>query len=145
MSADAERADRRERHRATRRGLGRFLAPLALIVVVIAVIVIVSDAGGSSSSATHTVLVATQTTGGGSRARTSTTRRTTGTATTAGTSSTTGTTSTGTGTVGTYTIQAGDTFSVVAEKTGVSLATIEQLNPGVSPSALRVGQVIKLR
>ncbi len=148
MSADLEGADRPERNREPGRGPGRFLAPLALIAVVVAVIVIVASAGGSSRSSPAPITVETSTTSGGSRPATSTRGATStkgGTSRTTVTTSTTGTSTAGTSTVGTYTIQSGDTFGVISSKTGVSVATIEKLNPGVSSTSLTVGQVIKLK
>jgi LysM repeat protein len=44
-----------------------------------------------------------------------------------------------------YTVQAGDTFGVISSKTGVPVATIEQLNPSVSSSMLTIGQKIRIR
>lgn len=48
-------------------------------------------------------------------------------------------------TVRTYTVQTGDTFGSIAEKTGTTVARLEQLNPRVSPTALQVGQRIRVR
>jgi LysM repeat protein len=45
----------------------------------------------------------------------------------------------------TYTVRSGDTLSGIASKTGVPVATIERLNPGLNPNALQMGQVLKLR
>ncbi len=45
----------------------------------------------------------------------------------------------------TYTIRSGDTLSGIASKTGVAMSVIQQLNPGLNPSALQTGQVLKLR
>jgi LysM repeat protein len=45
----------------------------------------------------------------------------------------------------TYTVQEGDTLGAIAEKTGVSVETIELLNPEVDPQALIAGQKLKLR
>jgi len=45
---------------------------------------------------------------------------------------------------GTYTVQAGDTLSGISAKTHVPLATLMQLNPGISPNALQVGQTLRL-
>lgn len=147
MSADPEGTGRDERRRRSRRGPGRFLAPLALLIVIIAVLVIVSESGGGSSSS-GSPAVGSSTTVAGRVSGTSTTSRT---STGPEKSRTTETTTTGAagaagaGTGGTYTIASGDTFSVIAAKTGVSLATLEALNPGASPSSLTVGEVIKLR
>jgi len=44
-----------------------------------------------------------------------------------------------------YIVQRGDSFSVIATKTGTSVAALERLNPNVSPTALRVGQHIKVK
>ena len=44
-----------------------------------------------------------------------------------------------------YTIQTGDTLAAIAVKTGTSLATLMQLNPGINPTALRVGQRIRVQ
>jgi len=44
-----------------------------------------------------------------------------------------------------YVVKAGDTLSAVAERTGVSLDAILDLNPDVDPNALQTGQRLKLR
>jgi LysM repeat protein len=44
-----------------------------------------------------------------------------------------------------WTVQAGDTFGVISSKTGVPVATIEQLNPGVSSTSLVIGQKVRIR
>lgn len=44
----------------------------------------------------------------------------------------------------TYTVVAGDSFSLIAEKCGVRLQDIIDANPGVDPAALSIGQVIKI-
>jgi LysM repeat protein len=43
-----------------------------------------------------------------------------------------------------YVVQRGDSFSVIAERTHTSVARLERLNPGVSTTALRVGQKIRV-
>jgi LysM repeat protein len=45
----------------------------------------------------------------------------------------------------TYTIQSGDTLASIAAKTGTTVARLEQLNPGINPTALRVGQTIRVQ
>jgi LysM repeat protein len=45
----------------------------------------------------------------------------------------------------TYTIQSGDTFASIAAKTGTTVARLEQLNPGVNPTALHVGETIRVK
>ena len=44
-----------------------------------------------------------------------------------------------------WTVQAGDTFGVISSKTGVPVATIEQLNPNVKSTSLFIGEKIRLR
>ena len=44
-----------------------------------------------------------------------------------------------------YTVQENDTLGAIAEKTGVTVETIELLNPEVDPQALIAGQKLKLR
>lgn len=45
----------------------------------------------------------------------------------------------------TYTVQSGDTLGSIAAKTGTTVATLERLNPGINPTALRVGQKIRVQ
>jgi len=44
----------------------------------------------------------------------------------------------------TYTVQTGDSMSVIAEKFGVSLDDLQAANPEVSSNAMSVGQVLKI-
>jgi LysM repeat protein len=44
-----------------------------------------------------------------------------------------------------YVVQPNDTLSKIAAKTGVSLTTIEKLNPSVNPDALHPSQRLRLR
>jgi LysM repeat protein len=44
-----------------------------------------------------------------------------------------------------YTIQSGDTLGSIAAKTGTSVGRLQQLNPGIDPSALRIGQRIRVQ
>lgn len=43
-----------------------------------------------------------------------------------------------------YVVRSGDTLSLIAARTHVSLATIMRLNPNVDPQALQAGQRLKL-
>jgi LysM repeat protein len=49
------------------------------------------------------------------------------------------------GPVHTYTVLSGDTLAGIAAKTGTSVTRLEQLNPGIDPTALRVGQKIRVQ
>ena len=44
-----------------------------------------------------------------------------------------------------YVVQPNDTLSKIAAKTGVSLSTIERLNPKINPDALHPSQRLRLR
>jgi LysM repeat protein len=44
-----------------------------------------------------------------------------------------------------YVIKSGDTLSSISARTGVSLPTLEALNPNVNPGALQTGQRLRLR
>lgn len=41
-------------------------------------------------------------------------------------------------------VQRGDSFSAISSRTHVSIAALERLNPGLSPTALRVGQQLRV-
>jgi LysM repeat protein len=45
----------------------------------------------------------------------------------------------------TYEVQSGDTLTSIAHKTGVPVAEILRLNPGVDPQILISGEKLKLR
>ncbi len=44
-----------------------------------------------------------------------------------------------------YTVRAGDTLDGIAARTGVSVATLQKLNPGLSATSLFLGQKVRLR
>jgi LysM repeat protein len=107
------------------RSPARFLAPLALLGFVLALFLIVSHSRSDGSST-------------GNEAKTTQERST---STPAGS----GTSSSGKRGKRFYRVKAGDTPSAIAEKTGVPLSTIQQLNPDLDPQTLSPGQRIKLR
>jgi LysM repeat protein len=43
-----------------------------------------------------------------------------------------------------YTVKSGDTLSAISVKTGVSLATIERLNPKLDADTLHAGRKVRL-
>jgi LysM repeat protein len=45
----------------------------------------------------------------------------------------------------TYRVKAGDSFALIAEKTGVSAEQLQTLNPEIDPRALQPGQKLKLK
>jgi LysM repeat protein len=114
----------------TRRSPARFLAPLALIAVLLAFFTIVNGSGESDTSGDDS---------SGTSAPTTTTTSKSGSK-----STTTAAKKKAKAKAKTYTIQVGDTLGGIADKTGVSLATLEELNPDVDPQAMVAGQKIKL-
>ena len=46
---------------------------------------------------------------------------------------------------GTYTVKTGDTLGGIAQKTGVPVEQLQEINPELDPQALVSGQKIKLR
>ena len=44
-----------------------------------------------------------------------------------------------------YIVKSGDTLGGIAQKTGVPITKLQDLNPGLDPSGLQTGQRIKLR
>lgn len=94
----------------------RLAAPLALLAAAVAIVVVVQASGSNSSSDTPT---ATRT------AVTQPTRR-------------------ARAAPRFYVVKAGDTLTVIADKTRVSLETIQRLNSDVDPNALQTGQRLKL-
>jgi LysM repeat protein len=106
---------------------------LALIAVLVAFLAIVTSSGNSGGGSSTDGSATTP------AANTSTTTKTTS-STQAKKQSTAGTTS-----QKTYTVQVGDTLGGIADKTGVPLQRIEELNPNVDPHAMVTGQEIRLK
>ena len=45
----------------------------------------------------------------------------------------------------TYRVKAGDSFAAIAEKQGMEVTTLQELNPDIDPRALQPGQKLKLK
>jgi LysM repeat protein len=107
-----------------RRSPARWLAPLALVTCAVAIYAVVNhellsdDGGAQTTSSTRTT--------GTSTAKTATTKRKT------------------TKKAKTYVVKSGDSFSVIAAKEGVDVASLQEANPDVDASALHPGQKLKL-
>lgn len=108
----------------------RYVAPAAfLLAATVGILLIRSglQAGTSTPRPTSTVVTAPH--------------KTVSTSTNASSGRTTTTTST----ARFWTVQAGDTFGVISTKSGVPIATIQQLNPNVKSTSLFIGQKLRLR
>lgn len=103
------------------RNRGRYLAPIALIATIAATVTIVRAGLGTRHPSAPVQRVDGGSTSQQPPARTHTNARTF------------------------YVIKAGDNLSSIAAKTGVSVATLEALNPSVDPYALQTGQRLRLR
>ena len=111
----------------------RYAAPAAfLLAATIAVLLIRSGLHSAGTTTSTAAAVATTTTGKARSTTTTATRRGQGTTTTAAGPRF-------------WVVQAGDTFAVISAKTGVPVATIEQLNPNVKSTSLFIGERLRLR
>ena len=98
------------------RNVGRYLAPIALVAVVVATVVVVSDGLGTTQHR-----AAARGAVGGVLTVHAPPRKLF------------------------YVIQSGDSLSTISVKTGVSVPTLEALNPSVNPNALQAGARLRLR
>jgi LysM repeat protein len=125
--------DPRRRHELTRYG-----APAAfLAAVTIAVILIKAGLSGGSDSQPATVGALPT-----SSSNSSTAPTTTKLVLTTPTTATTETTTPG---AQYYVVQTGDTLGSVAQKYSTTVAQLLTLNPGVDPTALHIGQRIRVQ
>jgi LysM repeat protein len=104
-----------------RRSPGRWLAPVALITCAVAVYAVVDNTllKDESSSTGNGTTQQTTTTKAKKSSKAPKRRRT-------------------------YVVKAGDTLSAISIKTGVSLATIQRLNPKLDADTLHAGQHVRL-
>jgi LysM repeat protein len=108
------------------------MAPLALLAALLTVAVLVSSTTGGDAPSSSSPTATTER----EPPRTSTGERTTpATTTTAAEESG----------PSTYTVQAGDTLGSISAATGVEIAELQELNPGLDPQNLTVGDSIRLR
>ncbi len=106
-----------------RRRIGRWLAPVALITCAVAVYAVVDntllkdDSAPSSNASTQQTTSTKSTSKKGAKAPKR--RRV-------------------------YVVKAGDTLSAISIKTGVSMTTIQRLNPKIQADTLHAGQRVRL-
>ena len=101
------------------RSPARVFAPLALVACAVAILVIVGGSGGSGGSSSSSNGSGTLTTSTTAKQPAKRHKKT-------------------------YIVKDGDVLSQIALKTGVPLATIQQLNPNVDAQSLHAGQKLKL-
>ena len=124
-----------------RKELARYGAPAAfLAAVTIAVILIKSGLSGGSGSTTTVGLFPTTT-----RAATTTTSTTTKLVLTTPQASTATTTETTTPGAEYYAVKSGDTLGSIAQKYGTTVDELMTLNPGIDPTALLIGQKLRIK
>ena len=127
--------DPRRRHELTRYG-----APAAfLAAVTIAVLLIKAGLNGGSGPATTVGLSPT------TAATTRTPPTTTKLVLTAPQSTAATTTETTTPGADYYVVQSGDTLGSIAQKYGATVNELMTLNPGIDPTALHIGQRIRVK
>jgi LysM repeat protein len=125
----------------TRQQVTHYGAPAAfLAAVTIAVILIKAGLNGGSGSTTTAVLPTTST-----AAKTTTTTKLVLTAPQAGTTSTATATDTTAPGAEYYVVQSGDTLGSMAEKYSTTVDELMTLNPGIDPTALHIGQKIRVK
>ena len=123
-----------------RKELARYGAPAAfLAAVTIAVILIKSGLSGGSGSTTTVGLFPTTT-----RTATTTTATTTKLVLTTPQASTATTTETTPG-AEYYAVKSGDTLGSIAQKYGTTVDELMTLNPGIDPTALLIGQKLRIK
>ena len=124
-----------------RKELARYGAPAAfLAAVTIAVILIKSGLSGGSGSTTTVGLFPTTT-----RTATTTTATTTKLVLTTPQATTATTTETTTPGAEYYAVKSGDTLGSIAQKYGTTVDELMTLNPGIDPTALLIGQKLRIK
>ena len=113
-----------------RQQVARFAAPAAFLLAVTILVLIVRSATSADEPATAPTVA--------------TTTAPTTTATPAATPPPADTTPTTTAAVSTYTIEAGDTLQTIADQYGTTVEQLLVLNPDVDPTALQIGQTIRV-
>src|SRR3712207_777083 len=115
-----------------RRSPLRFLAPVALVAFGLALLVVVSSSGNSDSGNTQSASEQEKDRDLGSSTKKKSKRKSTSSAN-------------GELPTRSYTVKSGDTLQAIADKTGIPVEKLQELNPQLDPQQLVSGQKIKLR
>ena len=113
-----------------RQQVARFAAPAAFLLAVTILVLIVRSATSEDEPATEPTVA--------------TTPAPTTTAAPAATPPSAETTPASTAPVSTYTIEGGDTLQTIAEQYGTTVEELLVLNPDIDPTALQIGQTIRV-
>ena len=122
-----------------RRELTRYGAPAAFLAAVTIAVILIKAGLNSGSGSTTTVGLPPTT------AATSTRQTTTKLVLTTPQSTTATTTETTTPGAEYYVVQSGDTLGSIAQKYSATVDELMTLNPGIDPTALRIGQRIRTK
>jgi LysM repeat protein len=122
-----------------RRELTRYGAPAAFLAAVTIAVILIKAGLNSGSGSTTTVGLPPTT------AATSTRPTTTKLVLTTPQSTTATTTETTTPGAEYYVVQSGDTLGSIAQKYSATVDELMTLNPGIDPTALRIGQRIRTK
>ncbi len=125
----------------SRQQLTRYGAPAAFLVAVTIAVILIKAGLDSGSGSTTTVGLPTMPTT--TKAATTTTTKLVLTGPQAGTT----TTATETTTPGAeyYVVESGDTLGSIAEKYSTTVDELMTLNPGIDPTAMHIGQRIRVK
>jgi LysM repeat protein len=125
----------------SRQQLTRYGAPAAFLVAVTIAVILIKAGLDSGSGSTTTVGLPTMPTT--TKAATTTTTKLVLTGPQAGTT----TTATETTTPGAeyYMVESGDTLGSIAEKYSTTVDELMTLNPGIDPTAMHIGQRIRVK
>ena len=121
-----------------RRELTRYGAPAAFLAAVTIAVILIKAGLNSGTGSTTTVGLSTT-------AATTTNPTTTKLVLTAPQTSTATTTETTTPGAEYYAVQSGDTLGSIAQKYGTTVDALTTLNPGIDPTALHIGQRIRVK
>ena len=113
----------------------RWLGPLALLAAVAAVLFVYTASTQDAEKGGDATVTTAQQRGDG---------RAKGTSTGSDGGTSTGARTTTAPQRRTYTVRPGDTLAGIAERTGVSVEELQELNPNLDPNSLTVGDKIKL-
>jgi teichoic acid transport system ATP-binding protein len=115
-----------------RRSPLRFIAPVALVAFGLALLVVVSSSNSGNSDNTPSASEREK-------------DRDLGTSTKKSKRKSKSSSANGSLPTRTYTVKSGDTLGSISEKTGIPIATLQELNPQLDPQQLVSGQKIKLK